>query len=97
MVERPADVLPMNPAKPLPISTFMRVDRAIRQMPGLGIIIAVLLIVEAWERRYWIGLGWLLIGFTAMLASEFLPRLTTGSLPKSSGVPSAPPRRPDPA
>lgn len=97
MVERPADVLVMDKANPPRFDWFTRADMALRRVPGLGFLIAVFMLEHEYERGNAFMFLLFATGFSAALLNEFLPKITTGSSPKSSEVPSAPRRRPDPA
>jgi len=94
MVDRPADILQIDPAKPIRFDWFTRADRALRRMPGLGVVI--IWFIGEWLYKsgdFW-GLTLLSLGAAYVLVREF--SVTTGSLPMSSGGPSAPRRPPHP-
>jgi len=71
MVERPADVLPINKAKPLRFDGFTRMDRAIRRMPGLGVVIVWFLAQWLWTSGHVLGLVLLAGGVANALMQEF--------------------------
>lgn len=98
MVERPADVLPMTPANAPKLDWFTRADMALRRMPGFGVVLTVMFLEYQYSQGRIFLFALLLFGVVGTLVLEFWRNpLTTGSSPKSSGAPSAPQRRPDPA
>lgn len=71
-MEKLADVLPMDRAQPVKQDWFLRLDAALRRMPGLGIFLFMVM-MEHWYMR---GEFWLMgiwgIGATIVVLSEFL-------------------------
>jgi hypothetical protein len=71
MVERTADILSMDKGEPVKQSAFMRIDGAIRRLPGLGAIIAIALLGHLYNEGNFIAL----VGFLGMvvfaIAQEF--------------------------
>lgn len=98
-MERPADVLPMTPADAPKLDWFTRSDMALRRVPGFGVVLTAMLLQHARENWGTFVFALLAVLTALTILNEFLPKRvsSTGSLPTSSGGPSAPRRRPDPA
>ena len=96
MVERPADVLPMDKTNPPRFDWFTRADMALRRVPGLGVVLTAFMLEYTYEHgRVALAVLFLAVAVLALL-NEFLKPVTTGSSPTLSGGPSVPRRRPDP-
>jgi hypothetical protein len=73
MVERPADVLPMDAVQPSALSLFGRIDTTLRKIPGLGVFIAIALVEHWFERADFILLAAFVLFMGAALIREFVP------------------------
>lgn len=93
MVERPADVLVMDKANPPRFDWFTRADRALRRMPGLGVVIVWFIGEWLYKSRDFLGLSLLALAIAYALVREF--SATTGSSPRLSAGPYAQPPQPD--
>jgi hypothetical protein len=96
MVERPGDVLRMNPAEPVKQTGFGRLDATLRKIPGLGILL-VWVLFEHWGSGPHAN-GWMVFALvcavSVALFEEYLePRvdkwLTATPAPGTPSQPSA--------
>lgn len=71
MVERPADVLVMDRTKPVRQDWLLRVDSAMRRIPGLGIFIGIALLENWWTSGQYLMVAGFAVVALASVAREF--------------------------
>jgi hypothetical protein len=72
MVERPADVLPMDKMNPPRFDWFTRADMALRRVPGLGFLIAVFMLDTLYTQGRTLLFLVFAVGFGGTLLNEFI-------------------------